>query len=637
MKTFMKKLFLTLFFSLFTFFVLFPQVPAGFNYQAIARDSEGNAITDTDLKVRIGILTTVVPPNVVYEAEYMVHTNMFGLFTLMVGDPAATPVTGTFYDVNWNIQPLFIRTMVYWKGIWQDMGSSKLLSVPFALMAQGLSGVDKLVVTGLTTNPEEALFEVKNKSGETVFAVYNEGIRAYVGDGEKGVKGGFAIGGFDAGKGSQEFLRVTSDSTRIYVKNSGKATKGGFAIGSFDAAKSTPENFLDITPTNYFIGQQSGTKVTTGRYNSVVGYKAAHNITSGSSNTILGYLADSAITSGNNNIIIGSAAGFRLTSGNHNTLIGTNAGYNLSDQEYNVMIGTSSGSNINASGWSGSFNTFMGINSGYQIRNSRDNVFLGTNAGYWLDNGRGNTFVGIDAGRSRGEGSWPYRPEVNAEYNTFMGYRAGYNITNGDNNLAIGYEAGYNAADGTGNVFLGYQAGKNETGSNKLYIANSAVNPLLYGDFAARQLGINTTALTKTLNVGGDADISGTLTAANITAQSVNGMSTGRIFLNRKDIIINIEGGRFVLEWDNGDGVILITNNSDELLCNYWAMKISGTTTTGKSGEVPPRERVSVISETNLNNNGFEIHFGKADETGTLCSVWLQYFNGALVGHYQIY
>lgn len=528
-------------------------------------------------------------------------TNEFGLFQLMVGDPLATPLKGNFSDIDWTIQPLYLRTMVYWNGQYQNMGSSRLLSVPYAMVAQGLSGIDKLVIAGVAPGYEEALFEVKNNMGQTVFAVYNEGVRINVGDGEKGVKGGFAIGGFDAGK-------------------------------------STAENFLDVTPTNYFIGQQSGTKVTTGRYNSVLGYKAAHNITTGSSNTILGHLADSAITSGNNNIVIGQTAGFKLSTGNHNTLIGTSAGYNHSNQEYNVMIGTAAGYNINASGWSGSFNTFMGINSGYQIRNSRDNVFIGTNAGYWLDNGRGNTFIGIDAGRSRGEGStWPYRPEVNAEYNTFMGYRAGYNITNGDNNLAIGYEAGYSATDGTGNVFVGYQAGRNETGSNKLYIANSAANPLLYGDFAAKQLGINTTTLTKTLNVGGDADISGTLTVSNITAQSVNGMSTGRIFLDKSGLIISIEGERFLLEWENLEGTISLTNNSDAFPCNYWAKKISGTTTTGKSGEVPPKDKVSVITGTNLDNNGFEIHFGKADQTGSLCSVWLQYYNGSLVGHYTIY
>ena len=643
MKKLLSEITNVVIFLIFIGFSVYAQVPQGFNYQAIARDGDGNEIPNTALQIRIGILTSVSPPVVVYEADHNVTTNEFGLFQLRVGDPSAIPVTGKFEDIDWTIKPLYLRTQVRIKDKWQEMGSSQLLSVPYAIMAQGLTGVNKLAVDGKTSDMGEAIFAVKNNKGDTVFAVFNEGVRINVGDGTKGVKGGFAIGGFDASKGaSQELLRVTSDSTRIYVKNvQGKGVKGGFAIGGFDGSKGNTGNFLDLTPENYFIGQEAGKYITTGKYNSVLGYKAAHNLTSGNSNTIIGHLADSSLTTGGDNIIIGQKAGFSLTSGGSNTLIGSLAGYNHTDQAFNVMIGTASGFHINASGWSGSFNTFMGINSGYQIRNSRDNVFIGTNAGYWLDNGRGNTFIGIDAGRSRGDPpsgtEWPYRSDVYANYNIFMGYRAGYNITNGDNNLAIGYEAGYSNADGSGNVFLGYQAGRNETGSNKLYVANSASNPLIYGDFSTKQLGINTTTLTKTLNVGGDADISGTLTAASITAQSVNGMNSGRIFLNANGIIVSIVSENFDLVWDNKDGTISIMNNNDKNSCNFWAKKIEGTTITGRSGIVPPKDHANVLSSTNTDNNGFEIHFGRADNTGKLCSVWLQYFNGALVGHYIIY
>jgi len=102
MKIHLKHLCTALFLLIFSLNI-FSQVPAGFNYQAIARDKDGNAITDTDLRVRIGVLTTVIPPNVVYEAEYLVHTDAFGHFTLMVGDPLATPVRGAFKDIIWEI------------------------------------------------------------------------------------------------------------------------------------------------------------------------------------------------------------------------------------------------------------------------------------------------------------------------------------------------------------------------------------------------------------------------------------------------------------------------------------------------------------------------------------------------------
>ena len=64
--------------------------------------------------------------------------------------------------------------------------------------------------------------------------------------------------------------------------------------------------------------------------------------------------------------------------------------------------------------------------------------------------------------------------------------------------------AGYSNITGSSNVFLGYNAGYNETGSNKLYIANTNTNtPLIYGDFSAGTLGIGTSVPGSALSVNG--------------------------------------------------------------------------------------------------------------------------------------
>jgi len=207
------------------------------------------------------------------------------------------------------------------------MGTAQLFSVPYAMVSEyAFGGVDNPftmygdtiqmlksvdVIGNYPKEEEEALFEVKRQDGQTMFAVYNQGVRINVpmDDLIKGVKGGFAIGGFGSSKGS--------------------AT-----------------NFMDITPKNYFIGHETGTKTDeTALYNSVLGYKAARNLTTGKYNTILGYKADNSLTSGSNNIIIGASAGLKLTSGSHNTLIGYGAGLNHTNQTYNVMIGTTAGYN----------------------------------------------------------------------------------------------------------------------------------------------------------------------------------------------------------------------------------------------------------------------------------------------------
>ena len=55
--------------------------------------------------------------------------------------------------------------------------------------------ISKLIVQGdFTALPEDPIFEVKNKDGQVVFGVYNEGVRVYISDVAKGAKGGFAVG-----------------------------------------------------------------------------------------------------------------------------------------------------------------------------------------------------------------------------------------------------------------------------------------------------------------------------------------------------------------------------------------------------------------------------------------------------------
>jgi uncharacterized protein (TIGR02145 family) len=106
----------------------------------------------------------------------------------------------------------------------------------------------KMVIKGVETSPDSALFRVVNKDGQTVFAVYNEGVRIYVDDGAKGTKGGFAVGGFGTSKAdSQNLLYVDTDSIRAYVNiDPAKGVKGGFAVGGFGTSKGTTQDLLVV-------------------------------------------------------------------------------------------------------------------------------------------------------------------------------------------------------------------------------------------------------------------------------------------------------------------------------------------------------------------------------------------------------
>jgi len=244
------KIILCLLLSLGSYY-LSSQVPQGFNYQAIARDAAGAVIADRLLPVRITIQTS--EGTVIWEEEHLlVRSNQFGLISLVVGKgtPRRPRIAEEFLEIDWNAQPLFLKTTIqYPNTTWTEMGTAPIWSVPYSLVARDVEGpITKLGITGITSDLEEALFEVRNKDGQTIFAVYNEGVRIYVDDGDpKGAKGGFAVGGFGDSKApSQKYMFMSEDSIRLYIDDIGKGAKGGFAVGGFGDSKAESAHFLDV-------------------------------------------------------------------------------------------------------------------------------------------------------------------------------------------------------------------------------------------------------------------------------------------------------------------------------------------------------------------------------------------------------
>jgi hypothetical protein len=504
LSTMKTKLFLTSLLS-FSFYLMFSQIPQGFNYQAIARDGSGNPIVGGDLIVELSIQAdTSATPVILWKEQFSgIKTNAFGLFAVVIGQGTRIAGALTFDAVNWSVTPLYLRTMIKYNSVWRYMGSSRLWTVPYAMAANNLLGtVPKLNVVGTSANNQEALFEVKNNIGQTIFAVYNEGVRIYVDDGLKGLKGGFAIGSFGTGKApSQEFFSVTRDSTRVYVNQAAKGLKGGFAIGGFSTGKGNDTtNFLNLTRQNYFIGQQAGYSNNTGLYNSFIGYKSGYSNTAGNYNTMIGYetgLGSNADfntflgfqagrstfygssnvfmgyksgylnTSGSRNVFLGYNSGQYNTSGYENTFVGGHSGYGFNSGNANVMIGTYAGNYL----YGGNSNIFIGNRSGYGIKNGTNladsNIFIGTLTGSHITTGYDNTFIGSGSGSNISTGY----------YNVFVGNRSGFNNSTGYNNIFIGYLAGENSNATTNSTFIGNAAGRNITGDDNISIGdNSGTN-----------------------------------------------------------------------------------------------------------------------------------------------------------------
>lgn len=125
------------------------QVPQGFNYQAVARNSSGAAITSQPIGLQISLRQTTALGTIVYTETHAVTSNNVGIVNLVVGN--GTVVTGTFNTIDWSAGPYFIEVSMDVTGgtSYSLMGTQQLMSVPYALYAaNGTPGATG--VTGAT-------------------------------------------------------------------------------------------------------------------------------------------------------------------------------------------------------------------------------------------------------------------------------------------------------------------------------------------------------------------------------------------------------------------------------------------------------------------------------------------------------
>ena len=135
----MKKIFLSLKLALiinllFTVSIS-AQVPQKFNYQAIARNSNGDVISNQTICLRLSIRDISPTGTIVYQETHTKATNQYGLVTLEVGGGNIS--IGNFSSINWSIGAKYIQVEIDPNGgtNFINVGTPQLQSVPFALYA----------------------------------------------------------------------------------------------------------------------------------------------------------------------------------------------------------------------------------------------------------------------------------------------------------------------------------------------------------------------------------------------------------------------------------------------------------------------------------------------------------------------
>lgn len=134
----------------------FAQAPLSFSYQAVARDLSGNVLANKAVSFRVTILSGSITGTPVYsETHSGVTTDEFGLVQLLIGNGTAS--LGAFSDIAWGDSTCFVKMEMDPEGdtAWQEIGTSQLMSVPYALFANSVKdGVSRAELEELKSEIE---------------------------------------------------------------------------------------------------------------------------------------------------------------------------------------------------------------------------------------------------------------------------------------------------------------------------------------------------------------------------------------------------------------------------------------------------------------------------------------------------
>lgn len=108
---------------------LIAQPPQTFNYQAVLRDASGKIRANENIDIEVSIIQGTTDGTSKYSESHSSETNAHGLVNLRIGEGVTTD---DFSTIEWSNGPFFISINV--NGL--NMGTSQLLSVPYALHAE---------------------------------------------------------------------------------------------------------------------------------------------------------------------------------------------------------------------------------------------------------------------------------------------------------------------------------------------------------------------------------------------------------------------------------------------------------------------------------------------------------------------
>lgn len=119
----------------------FGQAPGAMSFQAVARDTEGNPLSEKTVSFKIEIVQGSEDGTVAYAETHRVKTAKNGVVNLQIG--MGTNTVGTFSAIDWSHSPYFLCVSMDDEGgsDYTEVSTTQMLSVPYALYAERAGNV----------------------------------------------------------------------------------------------------------------------------------------------------------------------------------------------------------------------------------------------------------------------------------------------------------------------------------------------------------------------------------------------------------------------------------------------------------------------------------------------------------------
>ena len=126
------------------------QTPENINYQAIARDTSGNPLSNQSLTIRLSIVSGTALGPVTWQETHAIISNAFGQYRLQLGLGTSTGLgsSPSFSSIAWGDTSYFLKTEINNGSGFIVMGTDPLSSVPYALYSKKTEALPNGTVNG---------------------------------------------------------------------------------------------------------------------------------------------------------------------------------------------------------------------------------------------------------------------------------------------------------------------------------------------------------------------------------------------------------------------------------------------------------------------------------------------------------